>query len=148
MLLLFLLAIVSTAAQAQFGYTISGTNLIITNYTGIGGNVTIPTTIDGVPVTIIGNYAFMGNTNLTSVTIPANITIIGSGAFDSCSRLTNATIIGGACQSCGWRVCALLGANSVHHFSLRHWPAGVRTLHQSHQCNLVWGVSGGRLCIR
>src|SRR5438445_6062883 len=56
--LLFLL-ILPAAVQAQFDYVTNDDNTItITGYTGPGGDVTIPNTINGLPVTFIGDYAF------------------------------------------------------------------------------------------
>src|SRR5688572_4632671 len=82
----------------DFEYTITNGSITITNYTGPGGNVAIPASIDGMPVTAIGGVAFWGHTNLTAITIPNSVTNIedgfGSkggyfGAFSQCSALTN-----------------------------------------------------------
>jgi len=54
--------------------------------------VVIPYSIDGYPVTGIGDSAFSGYTGLTSVTIPDSITRIGDSAFRGCSGLTSVTI--------------------------------------------------------
>jgi hypothetical protein len=90
-LLLFLL--LPAAVQAQYGYVTNSDNTItITNYTGAGGAVTIPSTINGLTVTSIGSNAFYNCTNLTSVTMGTNVTSIGDWAFTSCTSLTNATI--------------------------------------------------------
>ena len=61
-----------------FYYTASGGNIIIIAYTGPGGAVVIPATIDGMPVTGIGEGAFAYITGLTSITIPNSVTSIGS----------------------------------------------------------------------
>ena len=76
----------------DFTYTINGNTITITGYTGAGGAVSIPNTINGLPVTSIGNYAFYQCPNLTSVTIPNSVTSIGAGAFYYCTSLTNVTI--------------------------------------------------------
>jgi hypothetical protein len=78
----------------DFGYSVSGTNITITNYTGSGGAVAIPSTIPGVAgtVTSIGYGAFLEDTALTSVTIPNGVTNIGDLAFFQCSALTSVTI--------------------------------------------------------
>ena len=49
-------------------------SVTITGYTGDGGDVVIPSVIDGKPVTSIGDYAFEKCTGLTSVTIPDSVT--------------------------------------------------------------------------
>ena len=82
----------SSAAQAiDFTYTTSGGTVTITRYTGAGGAVAIPSTIDGLPVTRIGDFAF-DTTSVTSVSIPGSVTSIGDFAFQECASLTNATI--------------------------------------------------------
>jgi len=64
-----------------------------------GGEVVIPDTHEGLPVTEIGSandsnsalFAFY-NTYITSITIPASVTIIGGAAFYGCTILTGITI--------------------------------------------------------
>jgi hypothetical protein len=76
--------------------------IIILNYKGTGGNVNIPTQINGKPVTYIGNYAFENCTKLTSVTIPDSVTSIGSSAFENCYKLAS-VIISNSVTSIGYR---------------------------------------------
>ena len=45
------------------------------------GTLTIPSTLDGLPVTQISDYTFMYCTNLTSITIPKSVVKISSEAF-------------------------------------------------------------------
>ena len=80
---LLLLLTLPAAVQAQFTYTTNNGTITITGYTGPGGAVTIPSTINGLPVTSIGDWAFGDCTSLTSVTIPNSVTSIGTDAFDS-----------------------------------------------------------------
>ena len=88
--------LVATAQQfGDFTYTSNGSGVTITHYTGSGGAVAIPDTINGLPVTIIGNNAFRNQFSLTSVTIPASVTSIGSDAFFDCISLASVTIPGG-----------------------------------------------------
>ncbi len=54
--------------------------------------IVIPASIDGMPVTDIGDNAFRGLSSLTSVTIPPGVTNIGSEAFAYCDSLTDITI--------------------------------------------------------
>ena len=56
------------------------------------GALIIPATIDGNPVTSIGNYAFFGCSSLTSITIGDGVTSIGNSAFYYCTILTSITI--------------------------------------------------------
>ncbi len=56
------------------------------------GNLIIPDTIDGLPVTTISEYAFKDCTNLTNVTVPNSVTEIGYAAFSGCSALEALTL--------------------------------------------------------
>jgi hypothetical protein len=80
--------------QAQFTYVTNNGRITITGYIGPGGAVTIPSTIDGLPVASIGYEAFDENTTLASVTIGTNLTYIGEFAFSFCTSLTNLTLPG------------------------------------------------------
>jgi hypothetical protein len=83
------------AKAAQFGdftYTATAPLASVTGYTGAGGVVRIPETIEDLPVTSIGTQAFYNKTTLTSVTIPNSVTSIGNSAFWGCTGLTSVTI--------------------------------------------------------
>ena len=54
----------------------------------ISGDLVIPATYNGKPVTGIGQSAFASCTGLTGVTIPSSVTDIGFYAFNGCSSLT------------------------------------------------------------
>src|SRR5437762_2403510 len=82
----------ATLVQAQFPYSDNGNGTCtITGYTGPGGTVTIPNSINGLSVVSIGYSAF-AHSSLTSVTIPNSVTSIGNSAFATCRSLTNVTI--------------------------------------------------------
>lgn len=66
-LLDLMLLTLSASVQAQFTYTTDNGTITITGYPGFDGAVAIPGTIEGLPVTRIGDHAFHGTT-LTSVT--------------------------------------------------------------------------------
>ena len=86
-------AIVASAeTSGDFEYSVDSGNVKITGYTGPGGSVNIPATIDGKPVTSIGEYAFAYCSGLTSITIPNSVTSIGNYAFAGCPELTSITI--------------------------------------------------------
>jgi formylglycine-generating enzyme required for sulfatase activity len=80
----------------QFNYTNINGMITITGYYGDGGAVTIPSVINNLPVTSIGNYAFNAyegpSITITSVAIPNSVTNIGSGAFAFLTNLTSVTI--------------------------------------------------------
>ena len=89
---LFLLLALPVVVNAQFTFTTNNGALTITGYTGAGGDVTIPDTTNGLPVTGIGNGAFQGKSSLTNVTISTNVTTIGQSAFSNCANLLGVTI--------------------------------------------------------
>src|ERR1035438_5962430 len=76
---------------AQFAYTNNSGVITITKYTGSDSVVIIPSTIYGVPVTAIGDYAFDYYSALTSVTIPDTVTNIDTAAFMACTGLSQVT---------------------------------------------------------
>jgi hypothetical protein len=85
----------SLSAGAQFDYTTNNGGITITRYTGQGGAVTVPDTINGLPVIRIGNAAFYLSPSPSLVELGTNVTSIGSSAFFGCHSLTNLTIPGG-----------------------------------------------------
>ena len=84
------------AEAATYGaltYEVSYDKVTITDCdTSASGELVIPSSIEGYPVTSIGNDAFRECTRLTSVTIPDSVTSIGEGAFYYCYGLTSVTI--------------------------------------------------------
>ena len=56
------------------------------------GEIIIPQTVNGKPVTSIGGIAFMYCDKLTNVVIPEGITYIGNGAFQGCIGLKRIVI--------------------------------------------------------
>ena len=81
--------------EKTFGYlkyTITDGEVTITNCdSSISGELTIPETIEGYPVTSIGGEAFY-HANLTSIAIPNSVTSIEHSAFFGCTNLTSITI--------------------------------------------------------
>jgi hypothetical protein len=75
-----LLFTVSTPTRGQLSYVTNDGAIRITGYNG-GGAVTIPTNINGFPVTSVAPGAFSGS-SLTSITMGDSITSIGQGAFE------------------------------------------------------------------
>ena len=80
-----------------YGYSTNAANtntIAVTNYTGPGGVVSIPTNINGLTVTGIGNgeASVFEDTGVTSISIPNSVTDIETNAFLNCDNLTNVTI--------------------------------------------------------
>ena len=72
----------------------------ITKYTGNEQNVSVPSTINGKKVTVIGAAAFSSKTSIKTVTIPNTVTDLETGAFMYCKNLTNITL-GNSVKSLG-----------------------------------------------
>ena len=90
------ISVIPGGAQSGFSYETNADNTItITGYTVLDGAVSIPSEINNLSVTSIGDYAF-ANTVLTSVTIPGSVTNIGNDAFSGCTNLTSVLFEGNA----------------------------------------------------
>lgn len=94
--------------KTEYKYTTSNGEVTITEYTGSGLDIAIPSHINGNPVTCIGEeafkgkqirsviipsgikkidwFAFSGCTALESITIPSSVMSVGYGAFDYCPK--------------------------------------------------------------
>jgi hypothetical protein len=118
----------------DFNYTNNNGAITITGYKGDGGNVVIPGTIDGLPVTTIGDNALSfinplseqgnltGLSNMTGVTIPDSVTDLGYAAFAGCPNLAAVTIgkgitqIKGGAETGAWGTfqwCSSLGRVTI-----------------------------------
>ncbi|MGZ0708704.1 leucine-rich repeat domain-containing protein [Coraliomargarita sp. W4R53] len=85
---LFIQSIGFAATFGDFTYTSNGSVITITDYpTSATGVVTVPDTIEGLPVTTIGSSAFKGCESMTSIVIPDSVTAIESQAFANCELL-------------------------------------------------------------
>ncbi|MBR5570372.1 MAG: leucine-rich repeat domain-containing protein [Oscillospiraceae bacterium] len=83
----------NAATEGYYTYEVSNGEATITDVdSSISGNITIPSTLGGYPVTTIGDYAFYYCTGLTSVIIPDSVTTIGVSAFECSDSLTSVTI--------------------------------------------------------
>ncbi len=86
---------VTQAGKTDFIFTINSpdTNTVtIIGYTGSGGAIAIPSTIDWKTVINIGSNAFRACTSMTSVSITNSVTSIGTLAFYGCPNLTSVTL--------------------------------------------------------
>ena len=64
----------------------------ITRCSRLNGEIRIPDTIDGLPVTVIRKKAFLSQKKLKRVFLPATLQEIGEWAFAFCSRLEEAVL--------------------------------------------------------
>jgi len=76
----------------DFSYGISNREVFIFGCSSSAASVTIPSTIEGYPVTSIGNWTFNSCTNLASIEIPDSVTSIGGYAFHKCTSLASIEI--------------------------------------------------------
>ena len=94
-LVIHLLGLSALANNIDYEYSVQNDGTIrIWKYTGKGGAVTIPDSINGMPVTTIGRTTFYENPQITSVTIPESIINIEPRAFLGCEKLTSIKFIG------------------------------------------------------
>ena len=101
-------------------YNVSGG--ILSEYTGEGGSVAVPSTVGGENVTAIGTGAFAGNSAITSVSIPSTVTKIGQEAFLDCTGLKSVSLPS-SLQSIG--IGSFCGCTSLTSVDI---PSGVKTI--------------------
>jgi len=96
----------AAVAQNEFSYMIPNGTVIITGYNGPGGEVTVPSTINDLPVVGIRNEAFAYNMRITGLTIPEGVKDVGNKAFFHCVGLASVAIPGSAGSLGGWLFCS------------------------------------------
>ena len=79
----------TAAPESDFEYEIEDGEATVTGYVGNGGDVIIPSTLGGYPVTAIGEWAINCCHDLTSVIIPDSVTSIYFSAFSNCTSLNS-----------------------------------------------------------
>ena len=73
-------------------YIIDGATITIKGCVANPATITIPRSINGIPVTSIGHSAFADLSKLTSIVIPDTVTTIEGSAFYNCSSLNEVSI--------------------------------------------------------
>lgn len=91
---------INSVHSGDYWYDDMAGGIKIIAYTGSGGNVDIPATIDGKIVVEIGANAFNGNSALTGVNLPNSVTVLGLGSFYNCQNL-NSVFLGNGLISIG-----------------------------------------------
>jgi hypothetical protein len=92
LVLLMLAAVLAACAkdESDFESRIENGQLVLIEYTGNGGDVIIPSRLQGKPVAVIGDEVFREK-HLTNITIPKSVTTIGEWAFSG-NQLTSVTL--------------------------------------------------------
>ena len=96
-------ATAQAATEGDYEYSVSNDEATITGYTGAGGDITIPSTLGGYPVTGLQGYyegteygyfecGGVFGANITSVKIPDSVITIGAAAFAYCDSLKSVTM--------------------------------------------------------
>lgn len=81
--------------NSEYKYKVVNNEIVITRYTGDKKVLDIPTEIDGIRVSRIGECAFENCRSLESVTVGQSVTEIGDAAFRNCKKLRSITILDG-----------------------------------------------------
>ncbi len=84
--------IIELRGNDEYSYKVYDTYVEIVNYIGNSSIVTIPESLDGLPVRSIGYGTFYENADLTEVTIPNSVTDIDGRAFYNCTNLSEIEI--------------------------------------------------------
>ncbi|MBQ2954485.1 MAG: leucine-rich repeat protein [Clostridia bacterium] len=92
---------------SDFSYIVSVDEVMITGYRGKKpiGYLVIPATIEGYPVTAIGDSAFIGQTTMTGLYLPDSVNYIDWCAFYSCSNLHGVFLINGTIANNAFSYC-------------------------------------------
>ena len=81
-----------TAEPFTYNLNNDGKSVVIVKCDQTASEVTIPSKIDDLPVTVIDNGAFMSCSNLTNITVPESVEEIRYSAFANCENLESVTI--------------------------------------------------------
>lgn len=88
LLITLLVTVFSLAtARAQFTFATNAGALTVTGYIGSDSEVTVPSTVNGMPVKQIGTHAFYNLPGLISIQMPASVTNYQANAFVNCTNL-------------------------------------------------------------
>ncbi len=97
LLVITLFGLFNITASAQtygyYTYTVSNGEATITDCSQhISGNVVLPDSLGGYPITNISSYAFYNCDKITSITIPESVISIGKDAFYYCDNIKSVNI--------------------------------------------------------
>ncbi|MGN0502308.1 MAG: leucine-rich repeat domain-containing protein, partial [Ruminococcus sp.] len=90
----FSIMVSAETTEGIYTYVVADGEATITDfdYSDVVGEVVIPSTLGGYPVTAIDDYAFEGCYFVTSFVIPDSVRTTGEGAFANCTALKSITL--------------------------------------------------------
>ena len=101
-----------TETDDYFRYTVEEDgSAVIVGYRGYDTSLTIPATVDGIPVKAVAATALYGNSIIRELTVSAGIGSIEKDAFAYCEKLSSVRFEDGSCNFIGeaaFEGCALL----------------------------------------
>lgn len=83
---------VPVMAEDESVWTFDAGYYTLDDYTGAGGDVVVPDTIQGCPVQIIGTSAFVEATDITSLTFPETVKMLELSVGSGCDLLTDISL--------------------------------------------------------
>ena len=75
-----------------YEYEVEDGGAVITYCRLLATNLEVPSELDGIPVTAIGDGVFQGIENMETAVIPEGVTSIGASAFEGCTLLKEVTL--------------------------------------------------------
>ena len=121
---LFGLQLSASAADTDLVFTLNSDNASYTVAgagTTVSGDIIIPETYEGLPVTNIADKAFYDYSGITSVIIPDSVTTIGQYAFYRCSNLTEVDLGDGVTKIGNYAFSGCTKVDSVYIDSIDNW---------------------------
>lgn len=133
---------------AEFVYGSDGAQVRINSFIGNSQDIVIPSTIDGLPVTMIGEEAFKDCKNITSVIIPEGVTEIGADAFYGCKNLssvvipTSLTYLSRECFMSCYKLTDVKGMENIRTFGswCFHYSGLSGELVFNNDTHIMWGA--------
>lgn len=133
---------------SEFVYGSDGEQVRINSFIGSSQEVVIPRTIDGLPVTMIGEEAFKDCKNIKSVIIPEGVTEIGADAFYGCKNLssvvipTSLTYLSRECFMSCYKLTDVKGMENIRTFGswCFHYSGLSGELVFNNDTHIMWGA--------
>lgn len=110
-----------SSSNEEYEFDVYDTYVKLTHFTSSGTDIVIPSTIENLPVKILGEELF-NKAYMSSVTIPDTVVIIGSEAFAECRCLDSVTIPDSVIFIGSW---AFRDCSSIYSVSL---PEGITNI--------------------